>query len=244
MSSIIKAEVLSANYLPILEPHCSTSGFGSASTRQVVSRHLDAMDIMRRARQQAAALLEQARLEAECLREQAKAEGYAAGVKEGREQGLSEGTEEGLAAGWNSGLDKAQELVRRAEGVLAEVEAERRKAFANLEHEVVELAFTIAEKVVQRHIMREDSYLVEVLTSALQQLDTTGKVVARVHVQQLEQVIRDKRLHQLVDSLEVLPDETFDVGDWILETEAGMIDGRLATRFADVNAALESVVSA
>ena len=244
MSSIIKAKIVAADCLLIREPQVSLYEVGAAGAERAAGRSTDAMSILRKARRQAADLLAEAKLEAERVKDQAQAEGYAAGFKAGKEQGLREGAAEGRAAGWNSGLDKAQELVRQAEAVLTTAEEERRRLFADLENDVVALAFTIAEKIVQHHIEREDTYLVEVLASALQQLDTKGKVIVRVHAERLEQVITSNKLRQLADALEVLPDDTLSLGDWLLETEAGVVDGRLATRFGDVQAALESVVGA
>jgi flagellar biosynthesis/type III secretory pathway protein FliH len=145
-----------------------------------------------------------------------------------RARAEAEGREEGLAS--------ASELVVR--GALA-----RERLLADAEAQLVELAFEVARRVLERAVVRDREAVVELAVSALEAVRQRKHVTLRVHpedasaLREAEPRLRDllarERCIALVDDLSV------GRGGVIVETEAGSIDARLATQLEALRRALE-----
>lgn len=254
MSSIIKAHTLGVKDVDAVQEADSSPvqpelPLEAAPSQPAVclprSPRRGAVEALRTARQQAAALLAAAQEEAQQLKERAQAEGYAEGLQAGRAQGMREGTEAGIAVGWGTGVEKAQAAVRSAQEMLAAAEEERAKALADMESQIITLALTIAQKIVQREIKRDEAYLTRLIKAALLQMGTTKQVTARVKPANAAQLAHTEGLMQeSLGKLQVVVDDSLAVGDCVVESESDLLDGCLSTRFGAIHQALEKVAEA
>lgn len=261
MSSIIKAgELAVVGYGPVQAlPLSGASGHGgilsgddgtaallpkSRETGLMAARR-DALHMLLETRREAAGILAEAREEAEMLKKAAYEEGYAAGFSAGKEEGRKTGYNEGLAAGWQSGLDKAREIMNMAEEVRQAAHKARENALASLSEDILHLAMDIAEKIVRREIARGDHGLISLLEEILRQNAGMGGKHALVRLPAGEDPKRAAEiastLNELSPDLQVVVDETLKPGDFLVESEAGIFDGRVATRLSLVESALKAV---
>jgi flagellar assembly protein FliH len=234
LSSIIKANALG---------HRSLLARGSWHTRGATQTPIrDAAQLLSQARQEAAALLAAAEVESRALRETAHSDGYREGLQAGREQGHKQGVEEGLAAGWESGLAQVRQALEVARDVVSAAEETKSQAFVSMQAEIVELAVAIAEKIVHGEITLNDQYLQRVVSDALEQLRQPGPIVVRVSAG-TESTHTDAIgvLQDMAVEMQVIADETLAPGDCVIETEGGLLDGRLSTRLANIRQALRGV---
>jgi flagellar assembly protein FliH len=163
-------------------------------------------------------LLQEATAEAERIRAQARAEGYAAGLTEGREAGAEQARQAAEA------LDGALvELARRSEELLAAAEAD-----------AVELALQLAAKIVSGTVEVQPRRVLDVVAGALRRLTERREVVVLVAPEDLELV--SERIEELqahaggIERCELLADRRVGRGGAIVRTRESEVDAKVATQ--------------
>lgn len=191
-------------------------------------------------KQQSLALLDSAQEKARVLVEQAQFESV---------QVLERAQQEGFAHGQELAEIEAKQqfhvLVNEAQSVLRIAETERQERIASSESFLTELAVLAAERILEREIVREPDYLERLAKQLLAEVDKAHHIEVRVSPTDLPTLLghRDaieKMLLQRADCI-LLPDASLHVGDMIIVSEAGTIDGRLDTRLEGIRTVFRSV---
>lgn len=167
------------------------------------------------ARQGAQGILEEAQREkerilAEALRE--KEEVLAKAREQGRQEGLAQSTE----------------IILRAKMQAGEI-------LASHERDIIALALKVAEKILGRDLEREPELIVDLCSSAIDNLRNARSMVLRVHPKTAA-VLRAKKpvLMELIGrAVDLAIKEDHDVAPvgCIVQTEFGTVDAQLPTQF-------------
>lgn len=155
----------------------------------------------------------------EARREEAEAAGYAAGYEVGRQ------------AGERALRDQAVRLAELLDGATHEVQA----AVRNLEPLVVELALTVAGRVVEQQIADCPEGIREVVRSALSAAGSVRVIRVRVHPNDqpfLEAVW--PTLGSGEQSFTLIADESVQPGGCIVDTAAGFVDAQPEVRIEEI----------
>jgi len=165
-----------------------------------------------------ARLLAEAAAEADTLRERAAQEGYAAGQAAGHEQGLAEIADAGRALG--DAIASAHELQREvAEAV---------------ERDAIELALTLAAKILGGAMEVRPELVAESVQGALRRLGDRRRISVLVNPEDLEIVGKalgsDAAGAGGVERLELQGEERVARGSAIVRTEEGEIDASVQTQ--------------
>jgi flagellar assembly protein FliH len=129
-------------------------------------------------------------------------------------------------------------LVRAVEALRLQSERLAEQARAD----AIEIAFQIAQKIVDTELRTSPEPLFGLVRSALKQAGEARRVQLRVHPE--DGVILRANAQQVsqaapaVAKLEILDDSSLERGDCLVDTDFGEIDGRLSTRFAELRRAL------
>ena len=182
--------------------------------------------IIEDAHKDALKLVEQGHLEAEGIRESAQQEGWKAGFDEG----------------FTKGMEEAQNHILRAQEVLRMAETERMERVTGSESFLIDLAMVAVEKMVAEHLEMSTNYLPELIQTLLSEVERAFKVEVRVSAADFPSVIHhrasfERSFLQRVELL-ILPDRTLNVGDAVIATEYGTVDGRLGTRLEQLHKTL------
>lgn len=174
--------------------------------------------IMNDAQQQAEHLLQTAHLEGEALKEEAQHQGY----NEGMQMAESE----------------AVEIRRQAQQVLQQAEQVRQQTYDDMEQEIIALAVEMAEKLLATQLRLDENIVVETAKEALKLVRDREQVTLYVHPQeadiylgskqQLEQALSDRA------KLSIIMDEQVQPGGCMVQTEQGMVDATVDTRWQQV----------
>jgi flagellar biosynthesis/type III secretory pathway protein FliH len=166
-------------------------------------------------------------------------------VKRQIEEALARAEAEGLARGEAAGRARIEEAGRRLEQVLADLVDGRARIVASAMEQVVELASTIAEAILEREIALEEGYLVRLGHQALELLTEGDEVTLSVapsdrgHLEaRLAEITRDEARPRRVH---VRADEAIASG-CLVETHLSRIDATLRTRVQNVAESLRRVV--
>lgn len=206
-------------------------------TRQQARRY--AFQLCAKARREAAEMLAAARAQAEEIKKQAYREGYQEGHGDGDKQGRQEGMTEGVALGWRSGLERARDTIQTAQEVLKVAEQVKAQALASVEHDVLELALAVSEKVARRELQLDYEYITSFVSDVLRSAPDNAQVTVRIpaakdgyEADHVAAILQD-----LAANLRVVTDENLEMGDCIVESGAGVFDGRICTRLAAIRSA-------
>jgi len=112
------------------------------------------------------------------------------------------------------------------------------KSFERL---VIETAFIISEKIVQKELER-DSNIIEVLKTGLKKVLGANDVVVKLNPADYEKLFDSRNdiiFDDNFDKLRFEKDDRIDVGGCLVETEIGNVDARISTKKAEMRKQLE-----
>lgn len=201
----------------------------------------DGSQIIRQARTEVLALIE--RVESLAMeRAQTIAEEEAAIVARARQaaeaaraEGYAKGYEEGMAAGRQEGVEAFTAVIAAFEGINRRLRAREADLIAQFQQEIVVLAVALAEKLVARSIEDEATAALAILKSLLPQLEGSTSAVIKLSPGAKEAL--GEHVMDLQSSeggrcrIEWRADPTLGAGDVLIETDWGLIDGRLRSRW-------------
>lgn len=136
---------------------------------------------------------------------------------------------EAREAGRQEGLGQATEVLLRAKMQAGEI-------LTASEHDILELAAKVAEKIIGRDLERDPEVLLEICASAIENVRNVKQMVLRVNPRDAG-ILRENQ-KRLMDSIgrsvdvAVKEDNEVASGGCIVQTEFGTIDAQLPTQFA------------
>ena len=134
----------------------------------------------------------------------------------------------------------------RLSAILQSVHENHATFFRAAERQVVDLALQIAQKVVEREVENMPDLAVNVIRSALEEMD--ARTAVRVRVSPDDQELLRRRWQQVVppgigpDHIELVADERIQAGGAVIETTQGQVDAQLETKLAQLGNALWTFV--
>lgn len=162
------------------------------------------------------------------------------------ERSAAESYDKGLREGVKRGRDAARAEARRQldtlTGLLAEVASLKRTIIENSEPDILELAFTVAEKVLNREVERQPDSVVHVLKAAMKNVMDRDGVKIRMHPRDYQHLldIREDFMRQTDGLRNVVfeQDEGIKRGGVFIETRFGDVDARLDRQLTELKSEL------
>jgi flagellar assembly protein FliH len=113
--------------------------------------------------------------------------------------------------------------------------------------DALEIAFQIAQRIVEGELRTSPEPLFSLVRSALKQVGDSRRVVVRVNPSDAE-LLRGEKVDEMtaglsVARIEVVSDPSLSRGDCVVDTDFGHVDGRLATRFQELRRAVNAASS-
>lgn len=159
-------------------------------------------------------------------------------AREEAEAKVREAYAEGMRRGMEAGEQKFRESVSESARLLHEaatrLEQARREFLDELEPQVVQLAASIASKILEREATVSEALIKRTTRTVLEKLMDEEHVVLRANPADLE-ALREYRVELLeqfegIQRLDIVADETIDAGGCIAQSDAVRIDGRLESQ--------------
>lgn len=167
-------------------------------------------------------------------------------LQQAKQEGFQEGFQIGLEEGKKRGLEEARReykpLLSMLDRAVQELKAEKETFYEENEVYIVKLAIEIARKIIQRELNQNADILLYIVREALRKVAGNGKIVIRVHPEDLEllQKNRDFLEQQLstFSSVEFVPSEDVEKGGCVIESESGIVDAQLSVQLEQIEEAL------
>jgi flagellar assembly protein FliH len=167
------------------------------------------------------------------------AEGTMHSFEAGREQGIREARE--TAANEQLALlqDADKTRMEQAAHLAGQVKTDRERFLHEVEHELVQLALAIAARILRREAQMDPLFLIGAVRVALGQLAATMQV--RLRVPAAESGLWTETLAHIPNlkmKPAVIPDDSMQLGDCLIETEMGSVDLGLRAQLHQIELAL------
>ncbi len=168
------------------------------------------------------------------------------GYSEGQEKGLEEGRARGFAEATRETEHLRSEARDQTRNMLEQAEDIRIQLIRGAEEEVVELAMTIASKVIRSHVEVKRDTVVHLASEALDRAVAAGYYTIFVHpgdVELLKEYISELRRSAPGNArIHIIPDGSIGQGGCKVETEQGMVDVTLESQLEQIRKALREVL--
>lgn len=246
MSRVIRSKKIDDGFFPLVINEVErTSDYLTPKAIEADEQNLQEKTIEVEIQQQLLAAQEKARkvvLEAERQGQEV--------LNQFREQGYKEGFEKGLEEGRNHGLAEAAEMTEsiriEANNLLHHAEAIRTQLMKGAEEEVVELAMTIASKVIRSHVEVKRDAVVQLAVEALERAVAAGYYTIFVNPEDvgfLKEYISELRRSASGNSrIHIVPDSSIGEGGCKVETENGIVDVTLESQLEQIRKTLREAL--
>lgn len=209
--------------------------------RQTEDPGIKVEEILARAREEAALIIQEAELEAQRLMEkaQAKAAEHVGEVEQ-------KAKEEGYRKGEILAQQHYQELLAEAEEFRNRAKTEYENTIRSLEHDIVELSLNIARKVLGAELETSREVILRIAGEAIEACMNRDRILLRVSADDYDAVMENiERIRNAagdIGQIEVRKDQTLARGSCIVDTGYGMVDGSLDTKLEMVEQAFREVM--
>jgi flagellar assembly protein FliH len=195
-------------------------------------------DLLDKARFQVQEILKQAHDESEQIKQLAREE--SSKIKENsRQEGYKDGKSKAIKE-----MDQTRRtILDEARVTLEQAQKEREEMLNEVEPQVLQLAVSIARKVICRELTSEPESIKEIVREALLRAKGTGELVIKVHESFCEPL--SNNLTKIIPSSEghrkyrVEADDTVEPGGCIVVTSAGYIDAQITSQLEKVEESLK-----
>lgn len=159
-----------------------------------------------------------------------------------REDAIKRGHAEGYAAGLAEADTETSGLIATCERIAVEIMAERERAVIDHEPDLVELAMSIANRIVNASIAVDPDLVIESCRGAMRKAFSRGNLQVLAHPSDLERLraAGPKLAEELggVDHLDFVEERRMHAGSVVVRTPAGEIDGTIAGKADKIESAL------
>jgi flagellar biosynthesis/type III secretory pathway protein FliH len=148
----------------------------------------------------------------------------------GWKEGVARGREEGRAAALAEWSSRLAALAAALERTIASVGAERSRLAAEVAETVPAVAVRLARKLIERELAGGEDAVRRALDPVLRRLAQSAVTAVRVAPDVAQALEAWRGDASALAGVAIHADGTLSPGDWIIETDAGFLDGRLATQ--------------
>ena len=163
-------------------------------------------------------------------------------IKNAFQQGVTEGEKEGFEAG----TKKIEPLINSLTQILQQLGNIRQEIHQSVEKEVVQLALSIAKKIVCHEVKTTPETVVCVAREALSRVENPGNIKIKMNPADL-QFIKDTQsqlshfLHD-VETIRFEAEDSIQSGGCLIETDMGDIDARIEKQFQAIEESFQTEI--
>lgn len=180
--------------------------------------------------------------EADAGCEQIKQQAYQAGWEQGHAEGIIQGKNQAMAE-MKASIDDA---ACKARSLLEMTHSETRELLTNVEAQIIEIAFGITRKILQREIEENPLTVLPIVRAALDKVRDQENITIRVNPSDYELMLQAKNdLQQMVGgekSLTIAPDTTISAGGCMIDTLGGTVDATIDNQLLIIKDTLQELL--
>jgi flagellar assembly protein FliH len=152
-------------------------------------------------------------------------------------EAFTKGYAQGERAGLEAGGKRAEAMLRRVAQTIEELGGLRQTLIQETEREMVQLALTLARRVVHREVTLDPELAAALAHVALERLGTTTPATVRLNPEDYTVVAQDGARWG-GQSVTVVPDPSISRGGCLVESAFGSVDATIEAQFDELSRAL------
>jgi flagellar assembly protein FliH len=152
-------------------------------------------------------------------------------------EAFTKGYAQGERAGLEAGGKRAEAMLRRVAQTLEELGGLRQTLIHETERQMVQLALTLARRVVHREVTLDPELAAALAHVALDKLGTTTPATIRLNPEDYTVVAQDGERWGSV-AVTVVPDPSIARGGCLVESDFGNVDATIERQFDELSRAL------
>jgi flagellar assembly protein FliH len=137
----------------------------------------------------------------------------------------------------------AQAQLARVSFAVAGLRAQAERLAEQARADAIEIGFQVARRILERELTTSPETLFSLVRSAIRRVGEARTVTIRLapaDLEQLEAAGGGERVGPASAKIELVADPTLSVGDCLVESELGMVDGRLETRLQELRRGIDA----
>jgi flagellar assembly protein FliH len=146
------------------------------------------------------------------------------------------GFEAGEKAGFEMGETKAQTLIEKLDNLVSELAGIRKKIVREIEPQIIELAMSVARKIILKELEMNPDLIVEITKEALVRLERMGQITIKITASLYELFMKHKP-----DMLNIHPDIVFDI-DPSAPAYGAILMGTVEDIITDIDAQMKNLI--
>lgn len=158
--------------------------------------------------------------------------------------GFNDGQKEAVAKLQHEFLEKLKSKYEQLDMLMNQLYEQNKLLNENFNKVVLDTAFALAEKIVQREIEKE-STITNLIDSCLKKVLTANEIIIKLNPIDFETVTNDlKEINKSIDVSKIRfeKDEMIDKGGCLVETEIGNADARISSQLSELKRKLEELI--
>lgn len=160
-------------------------------------------------------------------------------------RGYQDGYQSGIEEGKKDAIDNFKAEFEKLGELHNDLIDLKYETYKKNENNIVELAMTIAEKIIKRDLKGDKDLVRRNLEEALKKVPISKKLVIIVNWEDLEYIksIKDDLLSEIhgVERIEIIEDKSLERGGCILETSIGTIDASISSQLDTIFERIEEL---
>lgn len=153
-------------------------------------------------------------------------------------EAFTKGYAQGERAGIEAGGKRAEAMLRRMAQTLDDLARLRQTMIKETERQIVELALTLARRIVARELSIEPDLVAALAHVALGRLGESSPATIRLNPEDYATVVAHRGEQWEGTLVTIVPDHAVARGGCLVESDFGMIDGTLDAQFDELSRSL------
>lgn len=160
---------------------------------------------------------------------------------------IAEYRKEGYEKGYEIGKSEADKLIEDAIKIKEKNHKQKDNLLKEIENDVITLVIDICEKVIGKTLDDDRETILSIITKGIHSLNAKENLVIRVCPDDYDLVEMSKQkilaMGNLIEDIQIKPDNTLDVGGCIIETCKGSVDTSVRTQLDEINILLKDLLN-
>lgn len=208
---------------------------------QIAKAEAEVQSIVAEAQAQAQQIISEAQRQAQQLIDEAQQTAL-----QFKDDAMNQGEVLGYQQGMEKGYGETAVLLEQAGQIVAYARQERDEIIEKCEKDVLDLAMSVAARVIHTEVTINPDIVLAVVKDAIQKAKDQEQVIIRVNPADFETIAVEKQTLQAIlrreTGMEIRGDIGVEVGGCVIETDYGAIDARIDTQLETIKDALVGVV--
>ncbi len=166
-------------------------------------------------------------------------------IEEAKKQGYEQGFSEGFKKGSEIQKDEVLAITNALHAIMEEVSLFKEKTIETSEKQILDLCFSIAEKIINQEISSDKNVILSVLKAAFRNIADRENIKVRLNPQDYQYMVEIK--NDFISSMDGLRNVFFEEdgsiarGGAIIETSSGEVDARISEQLHEVKAGITNL---